>query len=65
MWLFVDLLFAAAIALVGLQLARTWGFAPAAPVVRTPQRKRTAHGARVFEEQTQVIDIYVPARTDL
>ncbi len=25
----------------------------------------TAHGARVFEEPTQVIDIYVPARTDL
>ncbi len=24
-----------------------------------------AHGARVFEEHTQVIDIYTPARTDL
>jgi quercetin dioxygenase-like cupin family protein len=25
----------------------------------------TAHGARVFEEATQVIDVYSPARTDL
>ncbi len=25
----------------------------------------TAHGARVFEEPTQVIDVYVPPRTDL
>ncbi len=24
-----------------------------------------AHGARVFEEATQVIDVYTPARTDL
>ena len=24
-----------------------------------------AHGARVFEEPTQVIDVYAPARTDL
>lgn len=24
-----------------------------------------AHGARVFEEHTQVIDVYTPARTDL
>jgi mannose-6-phosphate isomerase-like protein (cupin superfamily) len=25
----------------------------------------TAHGARVFEEPTQVIDVYVPPRTDV
>jgi quercetin dioxygenase-like cupin family protein len=25
----------------------------------------TAHGARVFEEMTHVIDVYSPARTDL
>ncbi len=25
----------------------------------------TAHGARVFEEPTRVIDVYVPPRTDL
>jgi mannose-6-phosphate isomerase-like protein (cupin superfamily) len=24
-----------------------------------------AHGARVFEEQTQVIDVWAPQRTDL
>ncbi len=24
-----------------------------------------AHGARVFEERTQVVDVYTPARTDL
>jgi mannose-6-phosphate isomerase-like protein (cupin superfamily) len=26
---------------------------------------KTAHGARVFEEPTQVVDVYAPPRTDL
>ncbi|HEX5130482.1 MAG TPA: hypothetical protein VFV90_12085 [Usitatibacter sp.] len=49
MWIVVDLLFAAAFALVGLHLVRTW--APAAPArnVRHPAPRRAAPAARAPE----------------